>query len=135
MNPLVIELYHHLRDCWQIPMTSGHKEKIASVPGHLPLLHLSSEKMQAVLSTIKSRLSCPFMYPTLVLKVQSCDKMMKMLWLNRFSSIQHDGAKNTQFVFNGIRLWVDSPFCHVVTEIVSYVKKWMFLPTSGDGEC
>lgn len=92
-------------------------------------------KLQAVSSAIRPRLSCPFMYPNLVLKVHLCDKMMKMSRLNYFSSIQHDGAKDTQFVFNGIRLWVDSPFCHVVTEIVVSYVNWIFLPISGDGEC
>lgn len=48
----------------KIPVMSGHKEKFASVPGHL----LLSLENAAVPPTVRPTLSGHFMYPNLVLK-------------------------------------------------------------------
>lgn len=67
MNPLVIGLYYHLKDCQQYPSDVWPQEEL-QVPRSPAASSFLPTKMLTVVSTIRPIRSCPLMCPNLVLK-------------------------------------------------------------------
>lgn len=111
--------------CQQYPSDVRPQGRITNLPGHRSLLHFSLENcwlFYCQSDQASVALSCTL---TSFWKVHLWHKLMKMSWLNCFSSIQHVGANGTWFIVRGIRCV--SPFSFLQRITMHYLRMWFLM--------